>query len=175
MGCARQQGFGYYPLSIFCSNSQRAPMRFFLIVAAAFAVAGCQIIYKLPTRQGNIIQQKSVDQLKLGMTREQVHFLMGTPIGASPFRPDRWDYVGYYRSPRGEVTTRTVSLFFEGQQLARMEGISAVDNSEAIADPDMKNVLEAEKKAKKQAGLEANDRSNTGAHPTANPQQNQQP
>src|SRR3546814_6943005 len=51
-------------------------------------------------------------QLKLGMTHEQVHYLIGTPIAASAFRPNRWDYVGYYKSPRGEVTERIVSLYF---------------------------------------------------------------
>lgn len=117
-----------------------------LLVAAAIALSGCSIIYKLPTRQGNIIEQKQVDQLKLGMTHEQVHYLMGTPIAASAFQPDRWDYVGYYKSPRGELTQRVVSLYFEGDALARIEGAEAASDTKAIDTPDVSAILKEEKK-----------------------------
>lgn len=121
-------------------------MRFLLLVSAALALSACSIIYKLPTRQGNVIEQKQLDQLKLGMTHEQVHYLMGTPIATSAFRPDRWDYVGYYKSPRGEVTERTVSLYFTDDVLARMDGIAKQGETKAIDDPDVSTVIANEKK-----------------------------
>lgn len=104
-----------------------------LVIAALAAVLGlslsaCSLVFKLPTRQGNVIEQKQLDQLKLGMTREQVTYLMGTPVAASPFRTDRWDYLGYYKSPRGQLSTRTVTLYFDKELLARMEGIAAPSN-----------------------------------------------
>ncbi len=102
----------------------------FLFTAAALAALGlslsaCSLVFKLPTRQGNVIEQKQLDQLKVGMTREQVTYLMGTPVAASPFRSDRWDYLGYYKSPRGKESNRTVTLYFEKDLLSRMEGIAA--------------------------------------------------
>lgn len=121
-------------------------MRVLFFVSAALALSACSIIYKLPTRQGNIIEQKQLDQLKLGMTHEQVHYLMGTPVAASAFRPDRWDYVGYYKSPRGEVTQRVVSLYFSGDVLARMDGIMPHGETKAIDNPDVKTVIADEKK-----------------------------
>src|SRR3546814_7298255 len=78
-----------------------------------------------------------LDQLKLGMTHEQVHYLIGTPIAASAFRPNRWDYVGYYKSPRGEVTERIVSLYFADNVLARMDGIAKQGETKAIDHPDV--------------------------------------
>ena len=84
-------------------------MRSILISLLVLGLSGCSIIYKLPTRQGNVIEQKQLDQLQVGMTREQVKFLMGTPIASDPFRGERWDYFGYYKSPRGQVSTRTVT------------------------------------------------------------------
>lgn len=125
-------------------------MRVLFVVAAALSLSACQIIYKLPTRQGNVIEQKQLDQLKTGMTREQVHYLMGTPVASSAFRPDRWDYVGYYRSPRGETTQRVVSIFFDGDALTRIEGLETTADTRAIDDPDVKNVLDAQKKAAKE-------------------------
>lgn len=126
-------------------------MRFLLLVSAALALSACSIIYKLPTRQGNVIEQKQLDQLKIGMTHEQVHFVMGTPIAASAFRPDRWDYVGYYKSPRGEVTERIVSLYFSNDVLARMDGIAKQGETKAIDNPDVDTVIANEKKDAKDA------------------------
>lgn len=99
-------------------------MRFVLILACAAVLAGCQLIYKLPTRQGNVIEQKQLDQLAVGMTREQAQYLLGTPLAASPFNQDRWDYVSYYKSPRGQETKRVVTLYFDAAgTLTRIEGV----------------------------------------------------
>ncbi|WP_028006727.1 outer membrane protein assembly factor BamE [Solimonas flava] len=133
-------------------------MRFLLLAVAALALSACSIIYKLPTRQGNVIEQKQLDQLKIGMTHDQVHYLMGTPVAASAFRPNRWDYVGYYKSPRGEVTERVVSLYFDGDVLARMEGIEASGSSKAIDNPDVQTILKEEKKDARDASRAASDR-----------------
>ena len=98
-------------------------MRATFLLILAFSLCGCEsLIYKLSTRQGNVIEQKQLDQLQVGMTRDQVKFLMGTPVAAGPFRDDRWDYIGYYKSPHGEVSSRTVTLYFSDDKLSRMEG-----------------------------------------------------
>lgn len=123
-------------------------MRVILLALAALALSACQIVYKLPTRQGNVIEQKQLDQLQVGMTRDQVKFLMGTPVAASPFENSRWDYVGYYKSPRGKVTSRVVSLWFDADKVTRMEGTKAPDaDKAALESPDVKTVLREEKKA----------------------------
>ena len=147
-------------------------MRVLFVVVAVLSLSACQIIYKLPTRQGNVIEQKQLDQLKTGMTRDQVQYLMGTPVAASSFRPDRWDYVGYYRSPRGEVTQRVVSLYFDGNTLARMEGLQSSTDTHEIDDPDVKSVLDAQKKAAKEDARAKNDaKASTVVTPPAETQQ----
>jgi outer membrane protein assembly factor BamE len=133
-------------------------MRIVTLLAALLALCGCQIIYKLPTRQGNVIEQKQLDQLQVGMTRDQVRFLMGTPIAASPFRDDRWDYLGYYKSPRGKVSNRVVSLFFDGNTLTRMDGIKVANAEEDIENPDMKTVIDQEKKSATEKSRDDTDR-----------------
>lgn len=97
-------------------------MRYVLLSFLVLGLSGCSIVYKLPTRQGNVIQQDQLDKVQLGMTRDQVKFLLGTPIATSPFRTERWDYFGYYKSPHGDVSTRTVSFYFDDNKLARMDG-----------------------------------------------------
>lgn len=105
-------------------------MRIFLLALLTASICGCGIIYKLPTRQGNVIEQDELDKLKVGMSREQVRFVMGTPIAATSLQPNRWDYLGYYKSPRGEKFTRKVSLYFEADKLARMTGTEAPKKKE---------------------------------------------
>ena len=100
-------------------------MRAVFAVLLLLPLAACELVYKLPTRQGNVIEQKDLDKVALGMTREQVRFLLGTPVAASSLRTDRWDYYGYYKPPRGKAFSRTVSLYFEGDKLVRMEGEKA--------------------------------------------------
>lgn len=115
-------------------------MRTILATLLCLALGGCSIVYKLPTRQGNVLDQKQFDLLEVGQTREQVKFLLGTPIATSPFRSDRWDYFGYYKDPRGKLSKRTVSLFFDGDTLARMEGAKIASlnpkNADAPAEAD---------------------------------------
>ena len=97
-------------------------MRLILLCFLAATCSGCSIIYKLDTRQGNVIEQKQLDRVQVGMTKDQIRFLLGTPIATDPFRPDRWDYFGYYRSPRGAVSTRNVTLIFSDDKLATIQG-----------------------------------------------------
>ncbi len=120
-------------------------MRVFFVLVCAVLLSSCQLIYKLPTRQGNVIEQKELDKVAVGMTREQVRFILGTPIAASTLRDDRWDYFGYYKPPRGKAFSRTVSLYFSGDQLVRMEGEKLAQNIEAA--PDAKTLKAEQKKA----------------------------
>jgi outer membrane protein assembly factor BamE (lipoprotein component of BamABCDE complex) len=122
-------------------------MRAVLAVLLLCSLAGCELVYKLPTRQGNVIEQKELDKLTLGMTRDQVRFILGSPIASSGFRADRWDYYGYYKPPRGKPFSRTVSLYFEGDKLVRMEGEEPQNGGDT---PD----VEAMKTEKKQAAAE---------------------
>jgi outer membrane protein assembly factor BamE (lipoprotein component of BamABCDE complex) len=98
----------------------RAP----LIILIAGSLAGC-FVFRLPTVQGNVLEQKQIDQLEIGMTPEQVRFLLGSPMVQDSFDPNHWDYVYYYRSTRGKVSQRAVSLYFENDKLARIEGATA--------------------------------------------------
>jgi outer membrane protein assembly factor BamE len=78
--------------------------------------------YRIDIQQGNYLSQDMVDQLKPGMTREQVRFVLGTPLVADIFHADRWDYVFYLDRPGKPRETRKLSVFFEQNRLARVTG-----------------------------------------------------
>lgn len=91
------------------------------------------------------------------MTREQVRFLLGTPLAANPFDDRRWDYLGYYRSPRGAVSERTVSLFFEGERLVAMQGQEPRNREAAEREPSPESVLEREEREQLEAERQASE------------------
>lgn len=90
---------------------------------AALIVSGCGITYRQPIYQGSLLQSSAVEQLQAGMSRQQVLGLLGTPSVADPFHHQRWDYVASERTGRrGNVETKNLTLWFEGDTLARWEG-----------------------------------------------------
>ncbi|CAN0072997.1 unnamed protein product [Phaeothamnion confervicola] len=78
--------------------------------------------YRIDIQQGNFLSQETVSQLKKGMTREQVRFVLGTPLVTDIFHPDRWDYVYYRELQDGKTDRRNISVFFEQDRLARVSG-----------------------------------------------------
>ncbi|MCC6209654.1 MAG: outer membrane protein assembly factor BamE [Burkholderiales bacterium] len=78
--------------------------------------------YRITIQQGNYISQEMVAQLKLGMTREQVRFVLGTPLLQDVFHADRWDYVFYRETPDRKREQRNLSVVFEKDRLARVIG-----------------------------------------------------
>ena len=78
--------------------------------------------YRIDIQQGNYLSQDMVSQLKKGMTREQVRFVLGTPLVTDIFHGDRWDYVFYRELQDGKKEQRNISVFFEEDKLARVSG-----------------------------------------------------
>jgi outer membrane protein assembly factor BamE (lipoprotein component of BamABCDE complex) len=143
-------------------------MRSILISLLVLSLAGCAVAYRLPTRQGNVIEQKQLDQLQVGMTEDQVKFLLGTPIATDPFRGDRWDYFGYYKSPHGQVVSRTVTLYFDDKKLTRMEGLQIASAYWNIGNPDADDLDKQVKKDQLENSrhLSAKDKATGVAIPT---------
>jgi outer membrane protein assembly factor BamE len=102
----------------------------FLLATLALAVGACSLVpripgvtpYKMEIQQGNFVSQDMVAQLKPGMTREQVRFILGTPLLTDIFHADRWDYIYWREAADGKREQRKVALFFADGKLERMEG-----------------------------------------------------
>ena len=79
-------------------------------------------VYKINVEQGNIIDQEMADQLKPGMSRRQVRFIMGTPLVEDTFNQNRWDYVYVKRNGRNVLSESRMTVIFEGDSLLSVEG-----------------------------------------------------
>ena len=104
-----------------------------LLTLSLFNIAGCSYrpsfpklslpsVYKIDIQQGNVITQEMIDQLRPGLTKRQVQYVMGTPMIEDTFNQSRWDYVYSYQ-PGGEKRQQeSISLFFENDLLTHFEG-----------------------------------------------------
>jgi len=93
-------------------NDMRKIILLGLIFSTLAFSSGC--VYRATISQGNLIEQEDLDQLEVGMTRNQVRFLLGTPMIDDPFHASRWDYVYYLKIGRKDATfKRWVSVVFE--------------------------------------------------------------
>jgi outer membrane protein assembly factor BamE (lipoprotein component of BamABCDE complex) len=96
----------------------RLPLRRPAPAAAALllllAMQGC--VYRMPIQQGNHLDASTVDQVKPGMTRAQVRYLLGTPMVPGGFSNDRWDYDYYLKLRRLQNPHRAhATVFFKDE------------------------------------------------------------
>ena len=88
-------------------------------------LAGCSEfpgVYKIDVPQGNIITQEMVDQLRPGMTQNQVRYVMGTPLISDSFNKNRWDYLYRLTKGDGTITQEIVTLQFN--EAGKLESLS---------------------------------------------------
>ena len=92
--------------------------KLYIISFLSFGLLGCSSLspYKVPILQGNIIEEKDVEQLSEGLTKDQVQYLLGTPMLNSPLHPKRWDY--NYSVTIGDqlIGEKKLSLIFDDNQ-----------------------------------------------------------
>jgi len=100
--------------------------RVLLGMALGAAASGC--VYRINIQQGNFLDQAAVEQVKAGMTRSQVRYLLGTPMVADPFDKERWDYIYYLKKGRSRhVDSRRVTVYFDGDKVARLDKPTAAE------------------------------------------------
>ena len=87
--------------------------------------------------QGNFISSEQYSKLQLGMTREQVRQILGTPLLASYFHANRWDYVFEFKRNGQRVgAERHVTVYFDGDKLVKFEGDALPTEIELVAEID---------------------------------------
>ena len=104
-----------------------------LLILLALPLASCDSLYiplltpyKMDIRQGNYVSFDMRQKLKVGMTKAQVKYVMGTPMINDPFHANRWDYVYRLQHDRKITEKQNLTLYFEGDNLARIvDGLSA--------------------------------------------------
>lgn len=89
--------------------------------------------YKVDVIQGNFISKEQVEQLRAGLSRDEVKAVLGTPLMTSLFHADRWDYVFTMKRQGVESQSFKYTVFFKDNLLERFEGDAMPSESEFIS------------------------------------------
>jgi outer membrane protein assembly factor BamE len=101
-------------------SALRTTLAILVLLAAASALPGC--VYRPDIQQGNLLQTSDVDQVKVGMTRSQVRYILGTPMVSDPFDKQRWDYIYTFRRGRDRDVLRAHFIVrFEDDKVSGVE------------------------------------------------------
>ncbi|MDX1694993.1 MAG: outer membrane protein assembly factor BamE [Ketobacteraceae bacterium] len=104
----------------------KTSQKLLIIGLCCLAVSGCSNlrfpgVFRIDIGQGNIITADMIQKLKVGMTKRQVEYVMGSAMIQDPFTPERWDYVYSYETGEGAFVENKLSLYFEGERLQRID------------------------------------------------------
>ena len=110
----------------------------FSIVLACMLLSACNVVYKQPIFQGNLLEKTNVDQLKVGMDRKQVYTLLGTPSVEDPFHQNRWDYIYNYvpgtyarKAKLPASSGQHLRVYFDDQNtVSKIEGLESIPVSQ---------------------------------------------
>jgi outer membrane protein assembly factor BamE len=104
-----------------------------VILVSACSSFGFPGVHKVTIQQGNVITQAMVDQLRPGMTKNQVRFILGNAIVDDSLDMNRWDYIYTLQIAGQKPAPRYMSLFFADEKLVRFEGDYVPSSQQANA------------------------------------------
>lgn len=92
------------------------------VLALTLVLPACSLLYQPNIQQGNVVTPQAIAALKLGMTREQVRYLLGTPPVRDPFHKGRWDYYFSFQKDGGPRIQQHLTLIFAHGELSVLRG-----------------------------------------------------
>ncbi len=92
-----------------------------ILYAVLLPMCGCQskllTVYKIDIQQGNVLKPASIEKIKLGTSKKQVRFILGSPLIVDSFHPDRWDYVYLLTPGYGERQYYRLTITFDRDEV----------------------------------------------------------
>jgi len=106
----------------------------FILAVCTFSLTACIRPFQPAIQQGNIINNSSLQEIRAGMSKQEVLYILGTPMVTDPFNSHRWDYF-YSKKDRNknETTTRIVTAIFDQDSLVELTGDVDLSNIEGRA------------------------------------------
>jgi outer membrane protein assembly factor BamE len=131
------------------SDLQRLSVRLSLLLAVSASLVACGTLnnastsiatvitpYRMDVVQGNFVSREQAAALKPGMSRTQVRDILGTPLLASVFHGNRWDYVFTFKRQGLEPQARTLTVFFKDEVMERVQADPLPSEAEFVASLD---------------------------------------
>ena len=104
-----------------------------VLVACSLALSACIKPYQPNIQQGNIINNSDLREIRYGMSKQEVLFILGTPMVIDPFNQQRWDYFYSNRNQRKrETDQRLITAMFDGDKLVNLSGDVDLSNIQSL-------------------------------------------
>jgi len=104
------------------------------LIVCVTLLSGCIKPYQPDVQQGNIINNSDLREIRYGMSKQEILYILGTPMVIDPFNEQRWDYFYSNRDQRRrETDQRLITAIFDGNELVKLQGdvdLSNVQNLE---------------------------------------------
>ena len=92
----------------------------FVLAGMLTVGAGCVRNYRIEVQQGNVISAEQIEKINPGVSRDEVRFILGTPLIEDPFHAKRWDYFYSLDPGKGQPLTQySLSIWFESDRVTR--------------------------------------------------------
>lgn len=91
-----------------------------LIIFITLSITGCTT-YKLEIQQGNVVSEQDIAKLRIGMSKDQVKSLLGTPLLQDDFQQGRWDYTFTLKQGGKDVERKDLVLIFKNNSLTQIK------------------------------------------------------
>ena len=91
----------------------------FTFILGLLSFTGCSSLspYKVPVLQGNIIEDDEIEKLRPGLSKDQVLYILGTPLASSPLQSNRWDYFYSIKIGNQNFGERKLTLLYDSENL----------------------------------------------------------
>ena len=118
-----------------------------LSIMTGILLTGCSLVdrwvYRPDINQGNYITQDAIELLQVGQTKDQVVFIMGSPMLTSSFGGNVWYYVFRQQPQHGNLSQITYAVYFNEMgvvsdiKTSTLEGSLSLEemNKQGISDP----------------------------------------
>ena len=94
---------------------QKATLIFMLFVIS-LGLTGCIIKPYIPdVQQGNVIDQKKIDRLRVGMSKDEVRELLGDPVLNNVFDRRSWVYAYTNQINGGKISGENLTTCFDAE------------------------------------------------------------
>jgi outer membrane protein assembly factor BamE len=121
-------------------NLRHSALALFCVALTTLATSGCTSVitaitpYRIDVLQGNFVSKEQAAALKKGMTQDQVRNILGTPLLASAFHANRWDYVFSIKPGNRPIEKKRLTVYFDKDgKLERTEGDALPSEEEFVA------------------------------------------
>jgi len=115
------------------------------LLAIIITLQACQsrllTVYKIDVQQGNAVEAKDVEKIKVGMSKEQVLFVLGSPLVTDSFHPDRWDYIYFFTPGYGDRERRHLTLYFDRDEVIEIVKDNIVEDDYPVAENEEQDEL----------------------------------